>query len=353
MSLNEFQEEGGGEKSVSKYFSSGAVAPGPQQASKDLEFSAGASSSNAKQSKQEPSTIPSSDTNSILQSIMKAEKLPRYVSGKSSFYASKVHADKWNKTVPVFLPPKPKASSLAPKITTKVNPISDDDDEEGFPFVKRRKLVRKIDMEPESPLQDPSLPNEKAKSFENVQKTKAPIIIDDEEEEEDINDGNHEEVDAETLRIHGEIAEFLNTADEAEMIDCIRCTPQQAKFIKSSRPLESYQNWTEKFHESPGLSKLVQKYKVILQDLGRVDGIIKHCDFTAKEIKSVMDEWEEYRSKGIKPLSRYKCLLEQPATINPNMKLKQYQLIGISWMLMLYEKGLGGILADEMVHSLM
>ncbi|KAJ3072775.1 hypothetical protein HDU98_002935, partial [Podochytrium sp. JEL0797] len=42
------------------------------------------------------------------------------------------------------------------------------------------------------------------------------------------------------------------------------------------------------------------------------------------------------------------CLKKQPANLNKKMQLKGYQLVGVSWLNLLYSKGLGGILADEM-----
>ncbi|KAI8854816.1 SNF2 family N-terminal domain-containing protein [Chytridium lagenaria] len=42
------------------------------------------------------------------------------------------------------------------------------------------------------------------------------------------------------------------------------------------------------------------------------------------------------------------CLKEQPSFVNPEMKLKSYQLIGISWLNLLFSMNLGAILADEM-----
>ncbi|RUS30475.1 P-loop containing nucleoside triphosphate hydrolase protein, partial [Jimgerdemannia flammicorona] len=41
-------------------------------------------------------------------------------------------------------------------------------------------------------------------------------------------------------------------------------------------------------------------------------------------------------------------LREQPAIVNPDIKLKGYQILGINWLLLLYRKGVSGILADEM-----
>ncbi|XJO78240.1 hypothetical protein BDV3_002716 [Batrachochytrium dendrobatidis] len=44
----------------------------------------------------------------------------------------------------------------------------------------------------------------------------------------------------------------------------------------------------------------------------------------------------------------FKCLTKQPKIIPSTLQLKQYQIVGVSWLMMLYQKQLGGILADEM-----
>jgi len=42
--------------------------------------------------------------------------------------------------------------------------------------------------------------------------------------------------------------------------------------------------------------------------------------------------------------------LAQPAMLVPSLILKDYQLVGISWLNLLRRHGVGGILADEMVR---
>ncbi|KAI7856223.1 SNF2 family N-terminal domain-containing protein [Circinella umbellata] len=41
-------------------------------------------------------------------------------------------------------------------------------------------------------------------------------------------------------------------------------------------------------------------------------------------------------------------LTEQPKIVNDEFTLKDYQILGVNWMLLLYRKGISGILADEM-----
>lgn len=55
-------------------------------------------------------------------------------------------------------------------------------------------------------------------------------------------------------------------------------------------------------------------------------------------------EIDNATSRGFVP---YRLLTEQPSLIT-NGEMKQYQLKGLSFLLWLYENGIGGILGDEM-----
>jgi SNF2 family DNA or RNA helicase len=41
-------------------------------------------------------------------------------------------------------------------------------------------------------------------------------------------------------------------------------------------------------------------------------------------------------------------LTKVPSFLNPKYTLREYQLIGLDWLVKMNEKGLNGILADEM-----
>ena len=41
-------------------------------------------------------------------------------------------------------------------------------------------------------------------------------------------------------------------------------------------------------------------------------------------------------------------LQSQPASMNPNLKLTMYQMIGLNWLVLMHKQSLNGILADEM-----
>jgi SWI/SNF-related matrix-associated actin-dependent regulator 1 of chromatin subfamily A len=137
---------------------------------------------------------------------------------------------------------------------------------------------------------------------------------------------------------------FINTADHSELVTSIKCTAAQADFLIEKRPFTDFEMIE---NEQSALYRLLYKYVLALQNFGSVDEIIHHCDRVGKDIKRVMDQWNAIQS-GTAVTPKYPVLTTQPDIINSDFQLKQYQLTGISWMLMLHEMKLGGILADEM-----
>jgi SNF2 family DNA or RNA helicase len=70
--------------------------------------------------------------------------------------------------------------------------------------------------------------------------------------------------------------------------------------------------------------------------------LIEKCADIGDQLKKVMDFWKEGENNTELPK-----LKPQSSLISSNYTLKGYQLFGISWLLLLYSKKLGGILADE------
>ncbi|CAO3653157.1 unnamed protein product [Mucor hiemalis] len=113
-----------------------------------------------------------------------------------------------------------------------------------------------------------------------------------------------------------------------------------------------------------------------------VDGIIKEIENVGTKLKNTLDVWQGLTDSATPVVSDneedapdekagihmmhldvnptmdtsspvYKdalegYLYEQPNYVNKEMTLKDYQLLGVNWMLLLYRKGISGILADEM-----
>ena len=67
-----------------------------------------------------------------------------------------------------------------------------------------------------------------------------------------------------------------------------------------------------------------------------------HFDEEQEEERELLQEEEEEEEQ-----ETFTRLTEQPPNLKGG-KLKYYQLVGLNWMISLYESGLNGILADDM-----
>ena len=185
------------------------------------------------------------------------------------------------------------------------DPLLDMDDEIGQP----RRLKRKADV---------------IKPIDVVQ-------IDSDPEVEILEDEQDETV--------VEVLETMNTLSKSELCNLLNCSFEQAEMIKKQCPIL-------KLEQISSLKefKLIKKYLDIQRHFQSVNDVISHCERVGGEIRSILDCWAE----DSKIDCGFECLKEQPSFVNSKLNLKPYQLVGISWMLMLQEKQLGGILADEM-----
>ncbi|KAJ3391247.1 hypothetical protein HDU84_006311 [Entophlyctis sp. JEL0112] len=185
----------------------------------------------------------------------------------------------------------------------------------------------------------------------------------------------------EEVEIQSRMFEFFATADRHELIDTLLCTVEQADTIIESRPFASIRDMREKFeiHKrgKKRISKLIEKYGALMEGYIQVDRLISKCETTSSEVMSVLKDWiEESKSSANsaslfserEEISRRESLKSggglyitampldakfegslsiQPKMMNNKMQLTSYQLVGANWLYFLYNKKLGGILADE------
>ncbi|ORE05176.1 hypothetical protein BCV72DRAFT_209837 [Rhizopus microsporus var. microsporus] len=178
---------------------------------------------------------------------------------------------------------------------------------------------------------------------------------------------------------------FFNTATSQDIQELTGCKPHTAdKLIQELRPFENVDDLSNKLKKERGMSvKYINTYLEINEGYDAVDEIIKEIEQTGSQLQSILNIWKEMSSennseeeeendnegeedekaglhlvdinlaKVDKTSPLYKdalngFLTEQPEIISKEIQLKDYQLLGINWMLLLYRKNISGILADEM-----
>nr|XP_019012216.1 uncharacterized protein I206_03060 [Kwoniella pini CBS 10737]OCF50997.1 hypothetical protein I206_03060 [Kwoniella pini CBS 10737] len=184
------------------------------------------------------------------------------------------------------------------------------------------------------------------------------------------------EVDAE-----GEALKAFNEVDADMLTGTIACSAEQAATIIKLRPYEDVDEARHKLTKARGVSfKLFEQYTEIMEGYVQIDACLNRCEAIATDVGNTQSVWRGAsmaqesvigtpRSDGLndvkvdvakvsellrketdmkkrKILSSY--IQTQPATLSEGTILKDYQLLGVNWLNLLYSKKIGCILADEM-----
>lgn len=167
-------------------------------------------------------------------------------------------------------------------------------------------------------------------------------------------------------------------------MDCPGCTLDQANKIISLRPFKSVEDLENRLQQGrkragpAGISpRMFQDCVDILEGYGTVDQILLDCERIGIDIRRTIAAWsgkakgkeredsltsrssssfdEEVGTDGalsivaLSTASPTKGLVSRaPSALSDGVQLKDYQLMGLSWLNLLYTKELSCILADEM-----
>jgi SWI/SNF-related matrix-associated actin-dependent regulator 1 of chromatin subfamily A len=161
----------------------------------------------------------------------------------------------------------------------------------------------------------------------------------------------------------------------------LACTVEQANKIISLRPYADEEELRTKLNKARGVSaKLFEQYAEIMEGYVQIDSCLNRCESIAKEVSDTLAIWKSAgqssestvgtpQSDGLndvkvdvakvsellrnetdmrkrKILGNY--IQTQPAGLTEGTVLKDYQLLGVNWLNLLYSKKIGCILADEM-----
>ncbi|WWC60156.1 uncharacterized protein I303_102720 [Kwoniella dejecticola CBS 10117] len=185
-----------------------------------------------------------------------------------------------------------------------------------------------------------------------------------------------QEVDAE-----GEALKAFNEVDADMLTGTIACSAEQAATIIKLRPYDDVDEARHKLTKARGVSfKLFEQYTEIMEGYVQIDACLNRCEAIATDVGNTLSVWRGAsmaqdsvigtpRSDGLndvkvdvakvsellrketdmkkrKILSSY--IQTQPSTLSEGTILKDYQLLGVNWLNLLWSKKIGCILADEM-----
>jgi SWI/SNF-related matrix-associated actin-dependent regulator 1 of chromatin subfamily A len=143
------------------------------------------------------------------------------------------------------------------------------------------------------------------------------------------------------------------------------------------RPFDSPEAITSKLGQTKkkagptGISpRIFEDIVGILEGYSEVDSILEECERIGTKLKVAIAAWaipgsekgadtalaEDVQEDGALSLRSHVAFsssdknryLSPPALLSHSISLKEYQLLGVNWLHLLYSKGLSCILADEM-----
>lgn len=162
----------------------------------------------------------------------------------------------------------------------------------------------------------------------------------------------------------------------------IGCTLEQAKAVVELRPFDNLADLNTKLGQGKkkagpsGISpRMFEDSKAIFKGYGTVDKVVSDCEEIGIQLRQEVAKWTpgidvkgKAREGSASPpgtpgdegalnftsraalssdLPDY-YISEQPTSLSSDVQLKEYQMLGINWMNLLYKKGYNCILADEM-----
>ncbi|CCH40522.1 hypothetical protein BN7_55 [Wickerhamomyces ciferrii] len=223
-------------------------------------------------------------------------------------------------------------------------------------------------------------------------KTKNKTVdLDDEEAEEevlndDFSDSDVEEEDSAVVTssiddyYNQKTLEFMNSAEDRDIVDVTQCTFEIAANIVKKRPFRSINQFealnfrdeeVKRRNKTDG-ETVSTKANLVLRGYAAVDSLVKQCNKYSDTISNEIGKWgvkvhgvndelevvdvniedsDEEDDGFLKSKSKSKrngYFKEKPKYLSDEVELKSYQQVGINWLNLLYKNKLSCILADEM-----
>ncbi|KAG6819580.1 hypothetical protein H0H93_010506 [Arthromyces matolae] len=208
-------------------------------------------------------------------------------------------------------------------------------------------------------------------------------LVVDSDSDANFEETEDDERDKETDSERGiQALEYFNTATTDGLQELSGCTLQQAEAVIELRPFESIEDLNTKLGQGKkkagpaGISsRMFEDCEHLLSEYSVVDNILQNCEKIGAQLRATIASWtlpvagvdEEKENSSTPTLmdqsdgaltfvdihslkSNYSSdyMATQPSLIPENIQLKDYQLLGVNWLRLLYQRKLSCILADEM-----
>jgi SWI/SNF-related matrix-associated actin-dependent regulator of chromatin subfamily A containing DEAD/H box 1 len=131
------------------------------------------------------------------------------------------------------------------------------------------------------------------------------------------------------------VFEFLNNGSVSEFMNIRTCSAKKAELLVTLRP---FKNWEDL------VTKLKGRKFVTTEVLNCCQEYLKRRNNLTK----IMKKCSNIVIKLENAINRGGNLIQQPSILTKDLKLADYQMIGINWLSIMHDNKVNGILADEM-----
>ncbi|KAI6040356.1 SNF2 family N-terminal domain-containing protein [Pisolithus marmoratus] len=146
--------------------------------------------------------------------------------------------------------------------------------------------------------------------------------------------------------------DYFNTADSDALQELTGCTPEQAGVIVSLRPFRSVDDLIVKLGQGKkkagpaGISpRIFEDCQTVLSGYGTVDNVLEKCERIGA---SLHDDRKGKAKRTVFSVRLRTGSLSLRSLDVDGVILKEYQLLGVNWLYLLYMREYSCILADEM-----
>lgn len=164
-------------------------------------------------------------------------------------------------------------------------------------------------------------------SDNEMEKPKEKVFDSDEDSDCDVTKG--------MTKDRKNVVDFMNTSTEKELLSVKTCSNRKAEAIMELRPFTSWNDMILKIRNHKVLSvDILNNCQSLLIRRHNLTNIMKKCNRIVQRLESAVAA-----GAGV---------IKQPSILNPEMKLADYQIVGLNWLAVMHKEETNGILADEM-----
>ncbi|MCO5613710.1 hypothetical protein L7F22_067988 [Adiantum nelumboides] len=170
-------------------------------------------------------------------------------------------------------------------------------------------------------------------------------VIDSDQFSEDDGGSEVEEVRQQKSELNA--LNWFNTSTSEQLVDIVGVTQEQAQTIISLRPFDDTDDVDTKLRSAKGVQpRLFYDCIDLMAALKRVDGVLADCTGMADKLSAAFSKWDT--SNGGKNNTDAHYLHKQPEGAKAGIVLRDFQLYGVNWLILLHRMRCSGILADDM-----